>query len=59
MPFAPSVRGDIGEIWFSAPMQSPFMSFATDFAPEKLEKVRAVSSNDGTCRMQSIDADEK
>lgn len=59
MPFAPSVRGDIGEIWFSAPMQSPFMSFATDFAPEKLEKVRAVSSNDGTGRMQSIDADEK
>jgi predicted NodU family carbamoyl transferase len=54
MPFAPSVGADVGEIWFSASIDSPFMSFAVDFAPEKLEHVRAVSSKDGTGRVQSI-----
>jgi carbamoyltransferase len=54
MPFAPSVGGDIGEIWFSAPIESPFMSFAVNFSPNKLGKVRAVTSNDGTGRVQSV-----
>lgn len=58
MPFAPSVGSDIDQIWFSAPLDSPFMSFAVDFVPEHLEKVRAVSSNDGTGRVQSVEADE-
>lgn len=58
MPFAPSVRADVGEIWFSAPLESPFMSFAIDFVPEQLERVRAVSSNDGTGRVQSVDAED-
>jgi len=58
MPFAPSVGSDIGEIWFSAPVDSPFMSFAVDFAPGKLEKVEAVSSNDGTGRVQSVSPEE-
>jgi carbamoyltransferase len=56
MPFAPSVGSDIGEIWFSTPVESPFMSFAVDFVPEQLKKVRAVSSRDGTGRVQSVDA---
>jgi carbamoyltransferase len=58
MPFAPSVGVDVGEIWFSAPIESPFMSFAVDFAPQQLGKVRAVSSNDGTGRVQSVAASE-
>jgi carbamoyltransferase len=58
MPFAPSVGSDIGEIWFSAPVDSPFMSFAVDFAPHCIEAVRAVSSNDGTGRVQSVGEDE-
>ena len=58
MPFAPSVGSEIGEVWFSAPIESPFMSFAIDFAPTQLERVRAVSSNDGTGRVQSVCAEE-
>jgi carbamoyltransferase len=54
MPFAPSVGTDIGQIWFSPLIDSPFMSFAIDFAPEKLEQARAVSSKDGTGRVQSV-----
>jgi hypothetical protein len=61
MPFAPSVGrdGDLGEIWFSSPIDSPFMSFAIDFAKDRIGRVRAVSSNDGTGRVQSIDEEER
>jgi carbamoyltransferase len=58
MPFAPSVGADIGEIWFSPAVDSPFMSLAADFASHRIDKVRAVSSNDGTGRVQSISEDE-
>ena len=58
MPFAPSVGSDIGEIWFSNLVDSPFMSFAVGFTPSQIEKVRAVSSNDGTGRVQTVDENE-
>jgi len=59
MPFAPSVGSDIGETWFTRSLDSPFMSFAVDFAPTGIEKARAVSSNDGTGRVQSISEDDQ
>jgi carbamoyltransferase len=60
MPFAPSVAADIGLAWFSAaPIDSPFMSFANDINPEHLERIRAVSANDGTGRVQTVSPDDK
>jgi carbamoyltransferase len=59
MPFAPSTGTEISQIWFAAPMSSPFMSFAVEFDAKQLEKVRAVSSKDGTGRVQSVSLDER
>jgi carbamoyltransferase len=62
MPFAPvglGMENDVGKIWFSSPVNSPFMSFAVDFDGYRREQVMAVSSNDGTGRIQSIGDEDK
>lgn len=61
MPFAPAARfndDDVASIWFSAPVNSPFMSFAVEFAKDRPNSVRAVVSKDGTGRVQSISEGE-
>lgn len=57
MPFAPAARfedDEVASIWFSAPVASPFMSFAIKFSEDRRDLIRAVVSNDGTGRVQSI-----
>jgi carbamoyltransferase len=61
MPFAPAgalEEAGVATTWFAGPTESPFMSFAVPFVGDKMELVKAVVSNDGTGRVQTLRADE-
>lgn len=59
-PFAATVLEEQAGEWFDmAGMQSsPYMMYAVDVKPEAIDKVPAVSHVDGTCRVQTVTAEQ-
>jgi len=53
-PFAPSIIRDEVKNWFVRDIDSPYMSFAIPFKPEKINLVPAVVHHDGTARLQTV-----
>lgn len=53
-PFAPSVLEESASEWFSSAGPSPFMLFAFDVRPSKRAKVPAITHEDGTARIQTV-----
>ena len=57
-PFAPSIlREEVGN-WFKHDADSPYMSVALPFKEGKSEIVPAVTHNDDTARLQSVDKND-
>jgi len=59
-PFAGSVLEEHANEWFDmAGMDSsPFMMYAVDVRPDKIDQIPAVTHVDNTCRVQTVNADE-
>jgi carbamoyltransferase len=59
-PFAGSVLEEHANEWFDmAGMDSsPFMMYAVDVRPDKIDQLPAVTHVDNTCRVQTVNADE-
>lgn len=53
-PFAPSVLEESANEWFSMQGPSPFMLFACDVKAEKRALVPAITHEDGTARIQTV-----
>jgi len=53
-PFAPSILADKVSDWFVHDIESPYMSIAIKFKPEKAKEVPAVVHYDNTGRMQTV-----
>lgn len=53
-PFAPSVLREEVKNWFTKDIDSPYMSFAIPFKPEKVKEVPAVVHFDGSARLQTV-----
>lgn len=55
-PFAGSVLVEDAAEWFDMATltESPFMMYAVDVKPEKVNQIPAVSHVDGTCRIQTV-----
>lgn len=58
-PFAPMILHEEVTKWFDVPenFESPYMSFAVSFHPDKGLLVPAVRHQDGTARVQTVHAD--
>ncbi|MGI8530557.1 MAG: carbamoyltransferase C-terminal domain-containing protein, partial [Geodermatophilaceae bacterium] len=55
-PVAPMVLAErAGEIFSRGPMDSPYMLFVHDVAPDWRDRIPAVVHVDGTARIQSVD----
>ena len=57
-PFAPSILREEVSNWFVHDVDSPYMSIALKFKDGMAEKVPAVTHNDGTARLQSVDEED-
>lgn len=55
-PFAPSVLAEAAGEWFTPDYPSPFMLMAYPVRPEKRSVIPAVTHEDGTGRLQTVDA---
>ena len=55
-PFAGSVLAEYASEWFDMAtlVESPFMMYAVDVLPEKIEEIPAVTHVDNTCRVQTV-----
>jgi len=53
-PFAPSILREEVTNWFINDVDSPYMSFAIPFKPDKIKQVPAVVHHDGTARLQTV-----
>ena len=55
-PFAASVLEENATEWFdlAGMPSSPFMMYAVDVLPEKVQQIPAVSHVDNTCRVQTV-----
>jgi carbamoyltransferase len=54
-PFAPSILGDKTGEWFTQDYPSPFMLMAYQVRQEKRDQIPAVTHEDGTGRLQTVD----
>ena len=57
-PFAPSILREEVSNWFVHDVDSPYMSIALKFKDGMADKVPAVTHNDGTARLQSVDEED-
>lgn len=55
-PFAPSILEDKTGEWFTQDYPSPFMLMAYEVRPEKRDQIPAVTHEDGTGRLQTVDS---
>ena len=55
-PFAGSVLADCASDWFDmgSLSESPFMMYAVDVLPEKIDIIPAITHVDNTCRVQTV-----
>jgi carbamoyltransferase len=56
-PFAASVLAERQAAWFQTDWPCPFMQYAVPVREEKRGEIPAVVHHDGTCRMQSVQAE--
>ena len=56
-PFAASVLLEKAKDWFQADWASPFMQYAVPVRAEKRGEIPAVVHSDGTCRIQTVQAE--
>lgn len=59
-PFAGSVLEEKAGEWFDMAglKSSPFMMYAVDVLPDKIEKIPSVTHVDNTCRVQTVNQDQ-
>lgn len=59
-PFAGSVMEEHADNWFdmAGMKSSPFMMYAVDVKPEKVNQVPAITHVDDTCRIQTVSAEQ-
>jgi carbamoyltransferase len=55
-PFAPSILSEKTGEWFEESAPSPFMLMAYPVKPERRNQIPAVTHEDGTSRLQTVDA---
>ena len=55
-PFAPSILQEKTGEWFTQEYPSPFMLMAYEVRPEKRDQIPAVTHEDGTGRLQTVDS---
>ena len=55
-PFAGTVLQEYAKEWFDMDRldESPFMMYAVDVLPEKIEQIPSIVHVDGTCRVQTV-----
>ena len=57
-PFAPSVLAEYRDVYFDMPVEGPFMILAAPVRPEWRSQLPAVTHVDGSCRPQTVRADQ-
>jgi carbamoyltransferase len=57
-PYAGSVLAERAEEWFDLTRPSPYMLEAVSVRPDRRERIPGVTHHDGTCRVQTVAADE-
>jgi carbamoyltransferase len=56
-PFCPSILAEATGKWFEIDYPSPFMVLAYKIKPEQRDRIPAVTHNDGTGRLQTVEKD--
>jgi len=58
-PYAGSVLAERAEEWFDLTRPSPYMLEAVPVRPDRRKRIPGVTHHDGTCRVQTVAADEE